>query len=103
MLLFAQKFVPLEIEHALEMSGTDSSQVSNWFFHQASKLVLDSLDKRVSSHVPAHRNLEHIGNTVSSSIPILLKDHLDSLVNGINVISGFGVGLSVATLVLGPC
>jgi 3-oxoacyl-[acyl-carrier-protein] synthase-3 len=102
-LLFAQRYVPLEIKRALEFCGIDSSQVSNWFFHQASKLVLDSLDKRVSSHVPAHRNLEQIGNTVSSSIPILLKDHLKSLESGINVICGFGVGLSIATLVIGPC
>jgi 3-oxoacyl-[acyl-carrier-protein] synthase III len=102
-LLFAKKIVPAEVEKVLDMSGLISSQISNWFFHQASKLVLDSLDLRISTQVSLLRNLEFIGNTVSSSIPILMEQHLSQLELGYNVVCGFGVGLSVASLVLGPC
>ena len=70
--------------------------------HQASKLVLDSLDQRIAPSGGVERNLEQIGNTVSSSIPILLQNRLSDLNEGINVLCGFGVGLSIATLVIGP-
>lgn len=101
-LLFAKKCVPAEIRIALDRSGIDSSEVSRWFMHQASKLVLDSLDQRIAPPVGVERNLEQIGNTVSSSIPILMKNYLYELDEGINVLCGFGVGLSIATLVIGP-
>ena len=101
-LLFAKKCVPNEIGIALDRCGIDSSEVRRWFVHQASKLVLDSLDQRIISPIGVERNLEHIGNTVSSSIPILLQNYLKELDEGINVLCGFGVGLSIATLVIGP-
>ena len=48
-------------------------------------------------------NLKDKGNTVSSSIPIALKDALDQkkIVNGSKLIlSGFGVGLSYGTILM---
>ena len=101
-LLFAKKCVPSEIKIALDRCGINSSDVSRWFMHQASKLVLDSLDQRIAPSGGVERNLEQIGNTVSSSIPILLQNRLSDLNEGINVLCGFGVGLSIATLVIGP-
>ena len=102
-LLFAKKCVPSEIKNVLDECGLKTSEVSKWFVHQASKLVLDNLDHRIAPTVGVERNLEHIGNTVSSSIPILLQNRLSELNEGINVLCGFGVGLSIATLVIGPC
>jgi 3-oxoacyl-[acyl-carrier-protein] synthase III len=43
-----------------------------------------------------------IGNTVSSTIPILLEDRITQLKNQISVLSGFGVGLSASSMVIGP-
>lgn len=102
-LLFAKKYVPSEIKNVLDECGMKTSEVSKWFVHQASKLVLDNLDHRLAPAVEVERNLEHIGNTVSSSIPILLQNSLSELNVGINVFCGFGVGLSIATLVIEPC
>lgn len=102
-LLFAKKCVPSEIKNALDKCGIETSEVSKWFVHQASRLVLDNLDYRIAPNVGVERNLEHIGNTVSSSIPILLQSRLSELNEGINVLCGFGVGLSIATLVIGSC
>ncbi len=38
---------------------------------------------------------------VSSSIPILMSGYLDHVNESVSILSGFGVGLSTATAVLG--
>jgi 3-oxoacyl-[acyl-carrier-protein] synthase-3 len=48
-------------------------------------------------------NIEKVGNTVSSSIPIALKDALDQgrITKGSKIIlSGFGVGLSYGSILM---
>ena len=48
-------------------------------------------------------NINSIGNTVSASIPIALKDAADKglLIKGMKVVlSGFGVGLSYGTILI---
>jgi 3-oxoacyl-[acyl-carrier-protein] synthase-3 len=47
-------------------------------------------------------NIEHCGNTVSSSIPIALKALIDDpdQRGKIVLLSGFGVGLSWATVIM---
>ena len=73
-------------------------------FHQASKLTLDSLAKALKiSNDKIYTNIENIGNTVSSSIPILLKDAMEekTIKSGdLMVLSGFGVGLSWGTILM---
>ena len=73
-------------------------------FHQANKFMLDSLRRRV--RLPVEKficEFEHCGNTVSSSIPIALKESLDKgvLSEGKTVVGvGFGVGYSWAGCVI---
>jgi 3-oxoacyl-[acyl-carrier-protein] synthase-3 len=45
-------------------------------------------------------NLGELGNTVSSSIPLLLKDYVDAPDANTILICGFGVGLSWASAIL---
>jgi 3-oxoacyl-[acyl-carrier-protein] synthase-3 len=74
------------------------SAVDLFVFHQASKFILDQLRKMMElpqNKVPV--KLAKHGNTVSSSIPLILEDHLYSKDKKNIVISGFGVGLSVAS------
>jgi len=72
--------------------------------HQASKLVLDTLAQRVG--VPPERSwngMADIGNTVSSTIPIALRQALDAgaLKPGMKVmLSGFGVGYSWGSMAI---
>ena len=74
------------------------------FVHQASAVVLDFLGKnlkRVDLKLP--RNLETLGNTVSSTIPFLLADFLSVEDFGKSdkvMFVGFGVGLSCSILVV---
>jgi 3-oxoacyl-[acyl-carrier-protein] synthase-3 len=73
-------------------------------FHQASRATLELLATRLD--VPADKmfsNLERVGNTVSASIPMALRDAADQgrLQSGAKVlVVGFGVGMSWGACVL---
>ena len=73
-------------------------------FHQANKFMLDSLRRRIK--LPLEKfisEFEHCGNTVSSSIPIALKESMEKgvLTTGKTVVGvGFGVGYSWAGCVI---
>jgi 3-oxoacyl-[acyl-carrier-protein] synthase-3 len=103
-LTFVNSKVPKQIRSLLERNGMSVDDVDLLVFHQASKVTLDSL-ARILKIKPEKefRNLETVGNTVSASIPIALKDAQDSgkLRSGDTVlISGFGVGLSWGSAIL---
>ena len=100
-LLFTRRVVPREIDNVLSISGLSASKISNCFLHQASKLVLDGLAVRFNDIKCIPSNISQIGNTVSSSIPILMSDFLNDINDSVSIVSGFGVGLSTATAVLG--
>jgi 3-oxoacyl-[acyl-carrier-protein] synthase-3 len=100
-LLFTRRVVPSEIERVLAISSLSASDISYCFLHQASKLVLDGLAGRFSDIRCIPSNIAQTGNTVSSSIPILMSEFLNDINDSISILSGFGVGLSTATAVLG--
>ena len=68
--------------------------------HQANRYMLDFLRQKMKiDEQKMYINMEKIGNTVSSTVPIALKDAGDEQVikQGDKVaIAGFGVGLSWA-------
>jgi len=103
-LKFSTREVLSSIELAIEESGMDKKEIDLFLFHQASNLVLDTLQKKLGiSDRQLPRNLKEIGNTTSSSIPILINELLleGKLQKGsIILMSGFGVGLSWATCVI---
>jgi 3-oxoacyl-[acyl-carrier-protein] synthase-3 len=71
------------------------------FLHQASKLVVDSLKGLLPKSITIPTNFEAVGNTVSSSIPILLTANLDVLSRpGSLLLAGFGVGLSSSVVAI---
>jgi 3-oxoacyl-[acyl-carrier-protein] synthase-3 len=82
--------------------GLEPEQIDQYFLHQASGLALNSLEKKLK--IDAARrfsNIAHVGNTVSSSIPILIKDYFSqaSLPAGSRMLlCGFGVGYSWASM-----
>lgn len=92
--------VPESVYRCLEMNHVSISEVDYFIFHQASKLLLEKLTSKMGLNVnKVPSNLNHFGNTVSSSIPILLAQMIDQglLFHKKVVVSGFGVGLSWAT------
>jgi 3-oxoacyl-[acyl-carrier-protein] synthase III len=100
---FMMERIPESVCRCLAKNKTSISEIDYFVFHQASKFLLDKLTLRMNleaEKVPC--NLKHIGNTISSSIPILLSQMIDKemLSKKKVLISGFGVGLSWATNIL---
>ena len=101
---FAVTSVPKLIRDLLGKVGVNGEDVDWYVYHQANKFMLEELAKR--SKVPAEKlavNYEKVGNTVSSSIPLVLKDYVSAgkIKSGHKVmLIGFGVGYSWAGCVL---
>jgi 3-oxoacyl-[acyl-carrier-protein] synthase-3 len=95
---FTIEAVPKVVDEVLQKNNIDMEQVDYVIFHQANKYMLDYLRKKIK--IPKKKfylNIMHTGNTVSSSIPIALKNCLDEalLQQGNKVLLiGFGVGFS---------
>lgn len=99
-LLFTKRVVYKQAEEVIERANLTLKDIDSVVVHQASKLVLDELERRFGDQVEFPRNIEKYGNTVSSSIPLLIKDSLEKINNQTTVMCGFGVGLSSSCLVL---
>lgn len=90
--------IPKLIDEVLKKNELEISNVDYFIFHQANKFMLDYLRKKLK--VPTEKfynNIVNVGNTVSSTIPIALKDCLDNnlVKSGDKVLlCGFGVGYS---------
>ena len=103
-LAFVNSKVPQQIRSILARNQLAVEDIDLFVFHQASKMALDSLTRllKIKSE-KVYQNLREVGNTVSASIPIALKDALDNgKVSGGDkvLLSGFGVGLSWATAIM---
>ena len=101
---FTLKVIPEIERQVLEKNGLKKDDVDYYVFHQANKFMLETI-RKVCDIVPErfYLNMEQVGNTVSSTIPIALKDCMDNgtISSGMEVmIAGFGVGLSWGGTVL---
>ena len=96
--LFSIKNIPLIIKKI-----TNKYKDINYFLiHPGSKILLDTVIEKSGINSRKVPTTFHItGNTVSTSIPLLLKDNFSKLKKNDKIlISGFGVGLSHATMLL---
>ena len=104
MLAMVGSLVPKQVRQLLQRNGLTSDDIDLFVFHQASKLVLDSLEKLLRLPPDKNfRNLKELGNMTSASIPVALKDALEGgmLKRGDRVvISGFGAGFSFGSAIL---
>tara|TARA_B100000989_G_C19475294_1_gene442605 strand:+ start:15 stop:341 length:327 start_codon:yes stop_codon:yes gene_type:complete len=82
----------------LELIQSDEEYIL--FPHQAGKLVLDVLERKLPMNVKVFKNYPKYGNLVSASIPNLIKENFNKLNNNKIIISGFGVGLSHNAILL---
>ena len=101
---FTLEQVPPMMKALLEKSGLTKDEIDFFVFHQANKYMLSTIRKVCG--IPKDKfyiDLDHTGNTVSSTILIGLKDCLEQgLVQpGMKVMAcGFGVGLSYGGTIL---
>lgn len=97
---FSLEVVPPLVERVLAGARWTHDQVDMYLMHQATLFMIEHLRERLSldrEHTP--EALEQYGNTVSSTIPILIRDLRQSgrLKPGKQtMLIGFGVGLSWA-------
>jgi 3-oxoacyl-[acyl-carrier-protein] synthase-3 len=86
-----------EVEKFLKKNKIEKKSIKYFLFHQASKIVLDNLNRKLNiSKIQTYNNIHKYGNTVSSTLPILIKDLKKKLVGKEDVLlCGFGVGLSI--------
>ena len=97
-LRFALKEIPGFLEQTLVKNGLTISEIDFFIFHQASALILKSLQRKCN--IPEHKfisNFEEVGNTVSCSIPIALETAaaLGTFEKGDKIVLlGFGIGFS---------
>lgn len=98
---FSATAVPPQVTALMKDTGLGPADIDLFLFHQGSKFIVDHLIKRLG--LPAGKvplNLASQGNTVSSSLPLLLQSRLDDARLNRMLLSGFGVGLSWASCLL---
>jgi 3-oxoacyl-[acyl-carrier-protein] synthase-3 len=102
--MFTIREVPDQICRLVDIAGMTLQDVDSFFFHQASKVVLENIQRKLNiPQSKIYTNLERVGNTVSSSIPIALCDaqREGRIKKGDQLLlSGFGVGLSWGSCLL---
>ena len=96
--------VPANIEELLLAANLSKDDIGTYLFHQPQKLLIDSLTERLAINPESVIfNSQHIGNTSSASIPLLLTEmgeEWNTRANKKVLMSGFGVGLSVASVII---
>ena len=100
---FTVSTIPNEIDNICKKNNIEKSSINYYVLHQASRFVIESIAKKTGEDADKFVDYLHkFGNTVSSSIPIALKELIfdNHLVDKKILISGFGVGLSWATTIL---
>ena len=101
---FTLEQVPPMMKQLLEKSGLTKDEIDYFVFHQANKYMLSTIRKVCGiSKDKFYIDLDHTGNTVSSTILISLKDSLEQgfIQSGMKVMAcGFGVGLSYGGTIL---
>jgi len=101
---FTLETVPKLVADTLNVNNIQQDRIDLFVFHQANKYMLNFIRKKM--HIPEDKFyywMEKVGNTVSSTIPIALKEALKggSLRSGQNaLLAGFGVGYSWAGCVI---
>ncbi|MDC0044585.1 ketoacyl-ACP synthase III [Pelagibacteraceae bacterium] len=101
---FSLTRVPQTIIKNLKKSNLLINDIDLFIFHQASKYVIDSLSKKLKiKDSKMFNNYNEIGNTVSSTIPIALKNAKDKNLiknNDLIMMIGFGVGYSWGSCII---
>lgn len=102
---FTSNVIPGIIKSTIEKNNLNDNAISKYILHQANKILLTQI--RINCKIPQEKfiiDLENYGNTVSSTIPIALKNYL-----GLNsnkdteeniLLCGFGVGLSWCSTII---
>ena len=98
---FVKRFIPDDIRKVVNMNGLTLGEVDRFILHQGSKFMVDIIKEDLGIEgKKAPFDIRNYGNTVSSSIPIILEKEMKDKNSRNFLISGFGIGLSWASCVI---
>lgn len=98
---FAASMVPPHIRQIVEKHGLTLEHIDCFLVHQGSRYIVDTIADRLSiPHDKMPFLATHYGNTVSSSIPLMLEKYLNDAQCTHIVLCGFGLGFSWASTLL---
>lgn len=101
---FSATSVPIQINELLKRANKKIDEIDIFLLHQGSRYIVETIQRKLNlPSTKAPINLAFHGNTVSSSIPLLLQAYLSNETIKEIIISGFGVGLSWASALLERC
>ncbi len=99
---FVAKEVPKQIRKCVSQNGLQMEDVDLFLVHQGSRYIVETL--ATSLQLPSEKVpfcASQVGNSVSSTLPLMLKEHVISSTGPANILmAGFGVGLSSTSTVL---
>lgn len=96
---FAAKVIPTHIQQTLQKNNVSMNMIDQFILHQGSKYIVTMIQQQLG--VPDEKVpflATQYGNTVSSSIPMLLKDVHSN--HKRLLICGFGIGFSWGSCIL---
>lgn len=101
---FATHEVPASINRALAQAKVPVTAVDHFLLHQANSRIIRQVAKRLGQPLAKFsQNIDHVGNTAAASEPLLLNEVIENgqLKRGETIVlSGFGGGLTAATIIL---
>ena len=100
---FALLKVPAHLHELLDESNLQADDIDAFCIHQGSAAIVDAVARRFEDGTSPEKFVKDMletGNTVSSSIPLLLEKHVMNATWKRIAVSGFGVGLSWGSAIL---
>lgn len=98
---FASSNVPGDIKGVIEKNRISPDDVDCFVLHQGSRFIVETISDRLGvSRDKAPFLAGEYGNTISSSVPMLLAELMKKSENKTMVLSGFGLGFSWASTVV---
>ena len=93
---FTIDIVPTLVKDILDKNELSKEDIDGYIFHQANAFMLNFLRKKLKiEEEQFHYYMSEVGNTVSSTIPIVLYEKLkENKLKGNLLLAGFGVGYS---------
>lgn len=103
-LSFSTQRVPPAVVRLLDYAKTDKESVDYFVFHQANRMINETIRKKLGlpvEKVPS--TLHDLGNTSGASLPVTMTVRLHEQLNGAKhklLLGGFGIGLSWGTAIV---
>jgi 3-oxoacyl-[acyl-carrier-protein] synthase-3 len=98
---FALLKVPAHLHELLGESQLTAADIDLFCIHQGSAAIVDAVARRFENDPDKFvKDMVETGNTVSSSIPLLLEKHVLGSQHQRVALSGFGVGLSWGSAII---